>query len=85
MAHFLHLRHQGGHPYDIFNMLSRNDGYYSLDLPTCPFIPLPRIFLSRCAPPLLTPSLVLFPQRSAYAAHDLLSFYSLVKMLSRKT
>ena len=36
-----------------------------LDLSTWSFIPLPRFFHSRRAPPLLTPSLVLFPQRSA--------------------
>ena len=36
-----------------------------IDLSTRPFIPLPRFFHSRRAPPLLTPSLVLFPQRSA--------------------
>ncbi len=36
-----------------------------IDLSMQPFIPLPRFFHSRRAPPLLTPSLVLFPQRSA--------------------
>ena len=36
-----------------------------LDLSTRPFIPLPRFFHSRRTPPLLNPSLVLFPQRSA--------------------
>ena len=36
-----------------------------MDLSTRSFIPLPRFFHSRRAPPLLTPSLVLFPQRSA--------------------
>jgi hypothetical protein len=36
-----------------------------IDLPTRWFIPLPRFFNSRRAPPLLNPSLVLFPQQSA--------------------
>jgi hypothetical protein len=36
-----------------------------IDLSTQPFWPLPRFFNSRRAPPLLTPSLVLFPQHSA--------------------
>ena len=36
-----------------------------LDLYTRSFIPLPHFFRSRRAPPLLTPLLVLFPQRSA--------------------
>jgi hypothetical protein len=35
-----------------------------IDLSTRPFIPLPRFFNSSPAPPLLTPSLVLFPQES---------------------
>ena len=35
-----------------------------LDLCTWSFIPLPCLFHSRRVPPLLTPSLVLFPQRS---------------------
>ena len=34
------------------------------DVSTRSFIPLPRFFHSRRTPPLLTPSLVLFPQRS---------------------
>ena len=33
-----------------------------IDLSTPPFIPLPRFFNSRLTPPLLNPSLVLFPQ-----------------------
>ena len=36
-----------------------------IDLSTRPFIPLRHFFNSRRAPPLLTPSLVLFPQHSA--------------------
>jgi hypothetical protein len=36
-----------------------------IDLSTWSFIPLPHFFHSRHARPLLTPSLVLFPQRSA--------------------
>jgi hypothetical protein len=36
-----------------------------IDLSTRPFIPLPRFFKSRRAPPLLNPSLVSFPQKSA--------------------
>ena len=34
-----------------------------IDLSTRPFIPLPRFFNSRRAPPLLNPSLVLIPQQ----------------------
>ncbi len=36
-----------------------------IDLSTRSFIPIPRFFNSRRAPPLLNPSLVLFPQQSA--------------------
>ena len=43
-----------------------------LDLSTCSFIPLPRFIRSRPSLPLLTISLVLFPERSDESAHDLL-------------
>jgi hypothetical protein len=36
-----------------------------IDLSTRPFIPLPHFFNSRRTPPLLNPSLVLFPEQSA--------------------
>ncbi len=37
---------------------------------TWTFIPQPRFFNCRRGPPLLKPSLVLFPQQSAYVTHD---------------
>jgi hypothetical protein len=42
----------------------RHKGYYSIDLSTRSWIHLPRFFNSRRAPPLLTPSLVLFTEQS---------------------
>ena len=51
-----------------------------LDLSMCPFIPLPRFFHSPPAPSLLTHSLVLFPQRSAYVSHDVFSLYKLHRL-----
>ena len=41
----------------------------SIDLSTCPFIPLPHSINSRRVPPLLNPSLVLFPQQSVWVSH----------------
>jgi hypothetical protein len=46
-----------------------------IGLSTSPFIPLPRFFHSRRTPPLLTPSLVLFPQHSVKVSHDVCSFW----------
>ncbi len=47
-----------------------NEVYYSHRFVSRSFIPLPRFFNSRRTHPLLTPSLVLFPQHSAWTAHD---------------
>ena len=51
-----------------------------IDLSTRPFIPLPHFFNSRRTPPLLNPTLVLFPQQSARAAHDVRSFWKLYRL-----
>jgi len=48
-----------------------------IDLYTCPFIPLPRFFNSRRTPPLLTPSLVVFTEQSAWAAHGVRWFWNI--------
>jgi hypothetical protein len=50
-----------------------------------PFIPLPRFLNSRRAPPLPNPSLVLFPQHSAWVAHDVRSFTILSNKLNSWT
>ncbi len=51
-----------------------------LDLSRRTFMHLPRFFRSRRTLPLLTPSLVLFPQRSAEAAHDVRSCFKLHRL-----
>ena len=51
-----------------------------IELSTRSFIPLPCFFNSRRAPPLLTPSPVLFPQQSAWAAHGVRSFWKLYRL-----
>ena len=44
-----------------------------IDFPTRSFIPLPRFFNSRRTPPILTPSLILFPQQSVKVKHGVRS------------
>ena len=52
-----------------------------IDLSTWTFIPLPRFFKSRGVPPLLNQSLVLIPQRSVQAAHDVRYVESFIGLL----
>jgi hypothetical protein len=52
-----------------------------IDLSTRSFIPLPRFLNSRRVPPLLNQSLVLIPQQSAKAAHDVCYVVSFIGLL----
>ena len=52
-----------------------------IDLSTRSFIPLPRFFNSRRVPPLLNQSLVLIPQQSALAVHDVRLVESFIGLL----